>query len=407
MKKLYLFLFCGLLCTANLNAQTWQIGYPNAADVTATLQDSTLTISGTGAMRNWDGGSSTPWSVLENQELGMSVRAVIIENGVTTIGTRAFSWLVALTSVTIPNSVISIGEDVFGGSAITTITIPESVRTIGTGAFAFCRRLTSIEVEANNPNFSSRDGVLFNRTQTFLIQYPAGKQGEYIIPDGVRTIGERAFFISEGLTAVTIPESVTTIEAFAFAECTALTSLTIPNSVTIIGDGVFAWCENLTSVTIGSNVSEIGWFLFAFTALQSITSLNPIPPMVLPDAFLGVDVELAALYVVSDEALALYQNAPIWRDFLNIRVLETSNVDVVNATEIQIFPNPVNHKLTITNHDWQAGDVVELFDMSGRIVETWRAASLQHGEFVIDMSSFKSGSYILRIGNRTAKVVKM
>jgi len=477
MKKLTFILFCGLLCTVNLNAQTWQIGYPNATDVTATLQDSTLTISGTGAMLDWNHFASphTPWFFDDN--IRTSIEAIIIENGVTTIGNFAFSFCTALTSVSIPNSVVTIGNRAFNTTALTSINIPNSVRTIGWQAFGFCTALTSIiipnsvttigfgvfegctaltsiEVDANNPNFSSINGVLFNRDQSVLHIYPEGKQVEYYtIPSSVRTIYDYAFF-DTSLTSVTISNSVTTIGYMAFGvnmnsetrhlrnviieDCTtplhlsgagwspdtlylgrninswagsfgnAIKHLTIGNNVTAIGFNAFWNNRELTSVTIGSSVVIIGNMAFSgCNALRSIISLSPIPPAVVASTFNNVSRELCTVYAVSDEALALYQNAEVWRDFLNIKVYEPSNIETVNAETIQIFPNPVVGELRIINHEWQVGDVVELYDMSGRIVETWRAASLQHGEFTIDMSPFKAGNYILRIGNRVAKVVKL
>jgi len=188
MKKLYLFLLCGLFCTANLNAQTWEIGVPanpgGVSSVTATLNDSTLTVSGTGAMFNWDWSNSPPW-----HDVRGSIKTVIIEDGVTTIGSNAFANSGTLMSVTIPNSVTTIGSTAFAWCFnLTSITIPESVTLIREGAFRGCTALISIEVEENNPNFSSINGVLFNKSQTLLIQYPAGKQGNYIIPENVTLV---------------------------------------------------------------------------------------------------------------------------------------------------------------------------------------------------------------------------
>jgi hypothetical protein len=80
----------------------------------------------------------------------------------------------------------------------------------------------------------------------------------------------------------------------------------------------------------------------------------------------------------------------------NIRDLETEN-------SLQIYPNPVNYELTITNSDFQQGDIVELFDINGRRVYSTRANG---NEMTIDMSNFQSGNYILRIGNRVARIVK-
>jgi len=185
MRKLSIFLFCGLLCTANLNAQTWEIGYPNATNVITTLQDSTLTISGSGEMRDYFFADLPPW--LSFQDI---IRTVVIENGVTNIGSSAFANLSGLTSVTIPNSVTTIGNAAFANlSGLTSVTIPNSVTTIGSAAFV-SSGLTSVT-----------------------------------IPNSVTTIGGSAFFANSYLRTVVIGSSVTSIGAEAFRNCWSLTSI--------------------------------------------------------------------------------------------------------------------------------------------------------------------------------------
>ena len=115
-------------------------------------------------------------------------------------------------------------------------------------------------MDALNSAYSSVDGVLFNKSQTTLIQYPGGKAGSYTIPNSVTSIGFAAFAGCTSLTSVTIPNSVTSIGGYAFSGCTSLTSVTIPNSVTSIGDATFSGCTSLTSVTIPNSVTSIGEF---------------------------------------------------------------------------------------------------------------------------------------------------
>ena len=198
--------------------------------------------------------------------------SVTIPNSVTTIGNSAFIGCSGLTSVTIPNSVTSIGRYAFYRcSGLTSVTIPNSVTTIGESAFADCSSLNSINVASGNTHYSSIDGVLYNYVQDTLRQCPGAKTS-VTIPNSVTYIGKEAFYDCSGLTSVTIPNSVTSIGDRAFFGCSGLTSVTIPNSVTSIGYSAFSWCSSLTSVTIPNSVTSIGGF--AFSGCSGLTSIN-------------------------------------------------------------------------------------------------------------------------------------
>jgi hypothetical protein len=183
-----------------------------------------------------------------------------IPNSIMSIGSSAFFYCYRLTNITILNSVTFIGNDAFNEcTSLTNVMIPESVVSIGRGAFSDCTSLSAIAVETNNPSYSDLNGVLFNKYQTMLIQYPKGKVGnDYTIPSSVTIIGDQAFSSCQTLTNVTIPDGVLYMGDYVFSACYGLSSVTIPNSVTGIGEGVFWWCMSLTKVVIGNGVTNVG-----------------------------------------------------------------------------------------------------------------------------------------------------
>ncbi len=149
----------------------------------------------------------------------------------TSIGDYAFYDCTGLTSITIPNSVTSIGYAVFSGCTDLTITVADG-----------------------NTGYRSEGNCLIETASQTLI---AGCKNSVIPTDGsVTNIGEYAFYWCTGLTSITIPDSVTSIGDGAFSYCTGLTSITIPNSVTSIGDGAFSECTGLTSITFEGTMAQ-------------------------------------------------------------------------------------------------------------------------------------------------------
>jgi hypothetical protein len=197
--------------------------------------------------------------------------------------------------------VAGIGHAAFQFSGLTNITLPYTLTNtiVGADAFQNCRSLLNINVDLNNPYYSSLGGVLFDKSQRTLVIYPYAKAGDYSIPATVTDIGQSAFDSCGLLSSVTIPNSVTVIGIGAFAgsgltnasigtnvvtiaddaffSCGRLSSITVPNGVTAIGNYSFANCGGLTNIIIPSSVRAIWNYAFANCAgLRSITIANGV-----------------------------------------------------------------------------------------------------------------------------------
>lgn len=204
-------------------------------------------------------------------------RLVTIPNSVVSIGNGAFSKCYIMASVTIPNSVTEIGDEAFCESTIlTSVTIPDCVTKIGDKAFCNCFELEYIFVDKNNPYYADIDGVLYDKNISTLIQFPITMR-EVAIPNSVTEIGSYAFSSCWLLTSITIPNSITKIGKYAFSDCISLSSITIPNSITKIEAYAFAGCRSLTEVTIPTSVNEIdnGTF-FRCNELTLVTIPNSV-----------------------------------------------------------------------------------------------------------------------------------
>ena len=285
------------------NASTWEL-----------YSDGTLIISGTGDMFDYYSRSDVPWYSVRG-----SIRMVIIEDGITRIGSYSFAHCYHLSTVVMSNDIIEIGAYAFSQCwwllsvniptnlkyissdsfyqclLLKSITIPESVTAIYDDAFNECENLENIfipksltnitdnpfagctslniMVDDDNPKYTSVDGILYDKNKESLLCYPASKDDEtFTIPNTVKTIKESAFEKCYSLISVIIPTSVTSIGDWTFYYCTSLTSVTIGNSVTSIGDYAFYNCRSLTSITIPDSVTSIG--SYAFSDCQSLTSIT-------------------------------------------------------------------------------------------------------------------------------------
>ena len=218
-----------------------------------------------------------------------SLQSVTIPNSVKSIGDYAFSSCKSLQSVTIPNSVKSIGDYAFSGcKSLQSVTIPNSVTSIGNWAFCWCVSLQSVTIPNSVKSIGDKAFSDCHSLQSVTIPnsvtsigneaFSRCKSLQYVtIPNSVTSIGDGVFGECVSLQSVTIPNSVTSIGNSAFFSCESLQSVTIPNSVTNIGNSAFYWCRSLQSITIPSSVTKIGDYAFELCeSLQSITIPNSV-----------------------------------------------------------------------------------------------------------------------------------
>ena len=210
--------------------------------------------------------------------------SINLPEGITDIRSSAFENCKNLASINIPDSVTSIGVFAFSGCImLISIDIPQGVTSIGDRVFGGCSRLTSINVDSGNLNYTSIDGVLYNKACTLLIKCPGGTTS-ISIPQGVASIGDYAF-AGCSITTVQIPGGVASIGDYAFAECYGLNDISIPQGVTSIGEWAFLWCTDLDNVNLPTGITSIAWG--TFYNCQSLTNVS-IPEGVTsigPEAF--------------------------------------------------------------------------------------------------------------------------
>ena len=155
------------------------------------------------------------------------------------------------TTISFPVATAKIPAYAFYGCRnITSVTIPAQVNTIGTGAFGNCPNLTAINVNSNNSNYCSEDGILYNANKTTLLQCLATKSGAITIPQTVTTIQASAFSGCSGITSITLPSSLTSIGDYAFRNCSGITSVTLPNTLTSVSNNPFSGCSGITTVNV-------------------------------------------------------------------------------------------------------------------------------------------------------------
>lgn len=193
----------------------------------------------------------------------------------------AGTYKYTLTSITLPNSLTSIGDLAFYFCwNLTGITIPAQLKNISNYAFYGCYAMTSFSVSASNTRYSAVSGVLFSKAQDTLFLFPNAKPGNYSIPATVKHIAASAFENCYELTGITLPASLLSIGSYAFSYCSGINgSLSLPSGLKKIEDGAFYGCYNLTgSVSIPASLTEMGYYCFLESNNIKSFSVNPANP---------------------------------------------------------------------------------------------------------------------------------
>ncbi len=371
-------------CGAEGNNLTWELSC-----------DGVLTISGTGAMEDYPSRTAEPWA-----EYRTTIKEVIVKEGVTSIGDRSFSAGTAhldegykIESLTLPNSLIRIGQFAFFDcTTLTSLHIPENVESIGYAAFYDCNLtsvfipasvtqieksafedntfLATMEVDAANKVYDSRENcnaIIETATNTVISGCLNSFIPEGIVaigdaafrkcinltsitfPTGIKTIGPNAFDECSGLTSIELPEGVTNIGDIAFHSCVNVTSVTLPNSLTNIGTSAFANCRKLTSVTIPRKVTVLGNLCFAVGKSLTTVNFESFTPPAIGD---GCFDNYSCMYYVPCGAQNAYVKA----------------LGVYSGRVIEL--NPFNYSYSVTSADNTKGTVTIIQEPIPCIIHT-------------------------------------
>lgn len=378
--------------------------------------------------------SYTVTSIKNDAFLNAGITSVVIPNTVVTIGNYAFSNCASLLSVIMGNSVTTLGEGAFLKCALlSSVIIPDTVTTIEKDTFAECTNLISISI--GNMVVSIGKGAFFkceNLSSVVIpdsvitisdeVFYECLALSSVSFGNSVTSIGNHAFYKCANLTSIALPNSLNTISNDTFSECSGLTNLTFGNSVSSIGSGAFYNCSNLSNITLpnslislGSNsffacikitdivlgnaVATINDQAFAFcNALTSFTITTSTPPVINANVFNGLVLGTIALKVPG-AYLTAYDSAAVWTDFAS-EVLKNNKNDLI---EISTYPNPMFDSFHISLPNYMQLQNVELFDIHGQLIS--KSTSNK-----VDVSNLSKGFYFVTIqtnmGSMSKKLVK-
>ena len=348
-----------------------------------------------------------------------ALTTILLPKSLTSIAKYAFYNCWGLRDITMPDSLVSIGENAFYCClCLFTINIPKEVTTIASDAFSYCINTTTFNVNTENRHFCSQDGIIYNKDMSILYAYPKAREGSFIVPATVTSIGKYAFDHCSNLIDIVIPNSVSEIGEMAFNSCTNLQSINLPkkikkikdntfqfcsylksvnmpDSLQFIGINAFCLCENLRDIEIPKTVSYIGNSAFEqCNKLSIIYALNtdPIDLSLTANVF-SFDKANCILYVPKGSEIA-YRQANQWKDFKFVKEI-IAGIRLIGLSDIKILTD--NEKLIIENAKLR--DKVEIFSITGIKIKEQLIDSYQ------TKIKLHSGIYLIRIDNYSCKVI--
>lgn len=381
-----------------------------------------------------------------------SLMEVKMGNSVKTIGDHAFFNCESLASIDFPETLESIGMEAFTScNSLTEVYIPASVNDY-VFSFSRCENLMNINVDPDNQDFSSVDGVLYNKDQYMLTTVPGGKtsfefldvtgiiNGEAFngckisslyIPATIRSITSNPFKYCENLTEINVdpasqyyasvdgvlytkdmkvleafPTAKTSVDIYdgteeigmmAFIHCDGLTSVEIPNSVTTIGNQALWECNNLERITLGSSVAEIGSQAFGGgEKVIEVTCLSTVPPVSTgtpASTFADEAYNNATLYV-PEGCESVYRDVEPWSLFADIAELTGTGIGNVSADGKNVAVTAGDGVITVSGV--AEGNVIEIYTVSGE--QVYRGTDKSVG-------GLSAGIYVVNAGATTQKVV--
>lgn len=293
---------------------------------------------------------------------------VTVPETVEEIANCAFSYCTGLMSITLPSTLRTIGKQAFYCTGIGDVNIPKSVDSIGVSAFGFCNNMSNIYVDSANDNFSSLDGILYNKHLTRVLECPTRKT-EAVLPATVEIIDESAFSQCRNLKTIDIPESIKVIGSEAFFSCSSLERITLPKSVNEIGDAAFMYCNALSAFQIKRVTPLECGYIFGPETLYNATLYVPIGTK------------------------GAYSTVWPWHEFPNIVETDFAGVETPTAEKTEDLRIGVNGD-TATIEGVEDGEEIAIYDMSGRLIRTGKEHTF---------AGLARGIYVVKAGAKTAK----